>query len=66
MPMAMTLKCIFNVAQVRPKSCHETVYINIRIYKICNQIKTAGIRHARKSDLLAINSEANFGFGKHT
>ena len=56
----MTLKYILNVAQVRPKSYHETFYINIRIYKICNHIKTAGIRLAIKSGLLAIGSQGKF------
>ena len=37
--MAMTLKYILNVAQVQLKRCHETFYINLRTYKICNHIK---------------------------
>ena len=37
--MAMTLKYTLNVIQVRSKRCHETFYIHIQTYKICNHIK---------------------------
>ena len=39
MAVAMTLKYILNVAQVRPKSCHEIFCTNLRTYKMCNHIK---------------------------
>ena len=36
----MALKYILDVVQVRPESCHEIFYINLRTYKICNHIKS--------------------------
>ena len=66
MAMAMALKYILNVAQVRPKRCHETFYINIRTYKICNHIKPQVYGMQENRIFSPSAREANFGFGKHT
>ena len=66
MAMAMALKYILNVAQVRPKSCHEIFYINLRTYKICNHIKPQVYGTQENLVLSPSAREANFGFGKHT
>ena len=66
MPMTMTLKYILNVAQVRPKKCHETFYIHIKTYKICNHIKPQVCGMQENLIFSPSPREANFGFGKHT
>ena len=66
MTMAMTLKYILNVAQVRLKRCPETFYINIQTYKICNHIKPQVYGTQENLVLSPSAREANFGFGKHT
>ena len=66
MAMAMTLKYILNVAQVRPKRCYETFYIHLRTYKICNHIKPQVYGMQENPIFSPSPREANFGFGKHT
>ena len=66
MTMAMTLKYILNVAQVRLKRCPETFYINIQTYKICNHIKPQ-VYSLRENWIFSPSThEANFGSAKHT
>ena len=66
MAMAMALKYILNVAQVRPKRCHETFYINIRTYKICNHIKPQVYGMQENRIFSPSAREANFKSPQHT
>ena len=66
MAMAMALKYILNVAQVRPKRCPETFYINIKTYKICNHIKPQVYGMQEKLIFSPSAHKANFKHPQHT
>ena len=66
MAMAMTLKYILNVAQGRPESCHETIYINLRTYKICNYTKPQVYGMQEKLIFSPSARKANFRSPQHT
>ena len=63
--MAMAFKYILDVAQGRPESCHETIYINLRTYKTCN-LKNRRYIACDKIGVLAIDSEVNLEHSQHT